>query len=286
MTVSHWIRMAEQRLAEAGLESARLEGELLLAHVLKLPRMRLVLEGRRELTTAEIEAVETLLEGRRRRVPSQHLLGTAAFLEYELQVNGSVLIPRPETEGLAILGITELRRRMEGRQAVTVLDFGTGSGAIVLCLVGAVDGIEAHALDISPAALAVARENARRLGFEHRVRFHESDRFSGLPSSLVFDLILANPPYIPTGEIAELPPEVRQFDPHLALDGGMDGLDFYRYLVTEAKGRLKPGGCLMMEMGDGQAAEMAGQFRESGWTVESIDKDLSGRDRVLIVRRD
>ena len=278
--------MAEQRLAEAGLESARLEGELLLAHVLKLPRMRLVLEGRRELTTAEIEAVETLLEGRKRRVPSQHLLGTAAFLEYELQVTGSVLIPRPETEGLAILGITELRRRMAGRQAVTVLDFGTGSGAIILSLVGAVDGIEAHALDISQAALAVARENARRLGFEHRVWFHESDRFSGLPSSLVFDLILANPPYIPTGEIAELPPEVRQFDPHLALDGGLDGLDFYRYLVMEGKGRLKAGGCLMMEMGDGQAAEMAGQFRESGWTVESIDKDLSGRDRVLIVRRD
>ncbi len=286
MTVSNWIRLAEQRLAKAGLESSRLEGELLLAHVLRLPRLRLVLEGQRELSVEEFEVVEKLLERRRRRVPSQHLLGTAAFLEYELQVNTSVLIPRPETEGLAILGIAELRRRMPGQRTVTVLDFGTGSGALILSMIGAVEGIEAHALDISVEALAVARENARRLGFENRVQFHLSDRFSGLPDGLVFDLILANPPYIPTGEIADLAPEVRDFDPQLALDGGLDGLDFYRYLAIEGKGRLISGGCLMMEMGDGQRATIAEIFGQIGWSVESVDKDLSGRDRVLIVRRD
>lgn len=277
--------MAERRLAEAGLESARLEGEILLAGVLSLPRMRLILERNRVLSQAEVEAVDQLLERRSLREPSQHLLGTAAFLEYELQVNTSVLVPRPETEGLAVMGISELRRKDFREGQVRVLDFGTGSGALILSVVGALTGIEAHALDISPKALDVARENARRLGLEKRVQFHLSDRFSGLPSGLAFDLILANPPYIPTGEIATLSPEVRDFDPHLALDGGIDGLDFYRYLATEGQGRLKRGGRMMMEMGDGQSAAIASLFCGPEWNVESIDKDLSGRERVLIVRR-
>ncbi len=268
----------------AGLDSPRLEAEWLLAHVLRLPRMRLVLESRKELSPIELDAVGQLLNGRCHRVPSQHLIGTAAFLRHELVVDRRVLVPRPETEGLAMLAIQHLQRLPLQKTPIRTLDFGTGSGALILSIAAEFPSMEAHALDVSVDALDVAKQNADRMGLAGRVRFHLSDRFLQLPPGLHFDLIVSNPPYIPTTEIETLAPEVRDFDPRLALDGGTDGLDFYRYLARESGRRLIPGGNLMMELGFGQAREVAEIFQKAGWMDESVEKDLSGIERVLIVR--
>jgi release factor glutamine methyltransferase len=284
MTIEAWLRGAETRLSAAGLDSPRLEAEWLLAHVLGLPRMQLTLQSRRELSSTERETVDPLLERRSCRVPSQHLIGTAAFLHHELIVDRRVLVPRSETEGLALLAIQHLRQSLQEKPNVQVLDFGTGSGALILSIAAELPSIEVHALDISADALEVARLNARRLGLSDRVCFHQSDRFRQLPPGLQFDLMVANPPYIPTQEIETLAPEVREFDPKLALDGGSDGLDFYRYLASEAGQRLIPGGCLLLELGFGQSHEVTELFRKAGWTHESVEKDLSGIERVLIVR--
>ncbi len=284
MTVEAWLRSATTRLSAAGLDSARLEAEWLLAHVLRLPRMQLALETRRELTSTELETVDQLLHRRCRRIPSQHLIGTAAFLRHELVVDQRVLVPRPETEGLALMAIDHLRRTTNENAVARALDFGTGSGALILSIAAELPSIEVHALDVSDDALEVARLNADRLGLGGRVHFHRSDGFRQLPPGLRFDLIVSNPPYIPTSEIETLAPEVREFDPRLALDGGTDGLRFYRYLATESGRHLLPGGYLMMELGFDQALEVTGVFKAAGWNYESVEKDLSGIERVLIVR--
>lgn len=284
MTVDAWLRWAEARLSSAGLDSPRLEAEWLLAHVLRLPRMQLTLETQRQLTPSERETVDPLIDQRCGRVPSQHLIGTAAFLRHELVVDRRVLVPRPETEGLAILAIHHLRRTSNEHPVVRVLDFGTGSGALILSIAAELPSIEVHALDLSADALEVASLNADRLQLGGRVHFLQSDGFRQLPPGLRFDLIVSNPPYIPTAEIQTLAPEVREFDPRLALDGGTDGLWFYRYLATESGRHLLPGGYLMMELGFDQAAEVAEIFKAAGWAHESVEKDLSGIERVLIVR--
>lgn len=283
MTRSEWIRTAEERLISAGVDSPRLEAELLLAYVLQIRRMAITLHGSHRIPPAEVQHAEELLNRRCLREPSQYLIGTAAFLEHELVVNRCVLVPRPETEGLALRGIAELKERPGQSHQPKVLDFGTGSGALALSVAYAIPSAEVHALDISSEALEVARDNAMRMQIETRIQFHRSDGFKEIPDDLTFDLILANPPYIPADEIQQLPPEVRDFEPHLALDGGPDGLWFYRYLCENGPIRLVSGGTMMMELGDGQWSKVMDLFRDAGWTIESVEKDLSGKERILIV---
>lgn len=285
MTVGDWLKWASAELLEAGIESSRLEAELLLASILHRPRLALMLESNRRLSSDEFESARIALNRRKSREPSQHIIGTAAFLSLDLMVNRFVLIPRPETEGLALLGIEEAHRLRGEGSPIRVLDFGTGSGALALALAQACPDAEVHAVDCSSEALEVAMQNAAQFGFSGRIRFHQSNGFSALPQDLTFDLILSNPPYIPSSEIMHLPPEVRDFDPHLALDGGSDGLGFYRLLAREAAPWLVPGCRLMAEFGDGQAIEIAALFQSAAWEVESIRKDLSERERVLIVQR-
>lgn len=293
MTILDVIRRSTEFLAERGVESPRLQVELLLAHVLKLPRLKLYLQFDRKLTDAELAPLRELVKRRGQREPLQHLTGTAAFLGHELKVTRDVLVPRPETEGLAQLAVKVISaprlqpsaEDMSGTAAPRCLDFGTGSGCLAIAVAAACPTVEVHALDKSPPALAIARENATATGVAERITFHEGDGFAALPGDSRFDLIMTNPPYIPTGEIATLDPEVRDFDPRLALDGGPDGLDCYRMLAAESAGWLRAGGCLLMEFGDGQETALVGLFTTKGWCVESVEKDLSGRDRVLIVRR-
>lgn len=272
-------------LARHGVEAPRRQAEWLLAHVLGVPRLQLYLGFDRPLAAADADRLRALVVRRGRREPLQHLLGTANFCGLELAVTPDALIPRPETELLAERAWSALQVREAAGERPRALDLGTGSGCLALALAKNTARTEIVALDVSPAALAVARRNAERLGLAARVQFLESDGFAALPAGAGFDLLVTNPPYIPAGEIAALEPEVRDHDPRLALDGGADGLTWYRRLAAEAAARLAAGGVLMAEFGDGQAPAVVEILRSGGWPEPEIVNDLTGRARFLVARR-
>ena len=240
MTVLEVIQRSSEFLARKGVESPRLQIELLLAHVLQLPRLKLYLNFDRALNSLELETVRSFVKRRAAREPLQHILGTTSFCGLEIAVNSNVLVPRPETELLTERAI-EYLSCLPSEPGI-VLDFGTGSGCIALAVAIRCPNAEIHALDISEEALAVARQNAARLQVEGRIRFYLGDGFAALPCARQFHLIISNPPYIAGSEIESLEPEVRFHDPRLALDGGIDGLDFYRRIAAEAPAWLAPQG--------------------------------------------
>jgi release factor glutamine methyltransferase len=285
MTIGEAILAGEKQLVAAGIDSGRLETEMMLAQLREEPRLNLWLQRGDVLTEGQREKLQDWLARRSTREPIQHILGWAPFLDFELHVTRDVLVPRPETEVLAQLAI----QRLAGAAAPRVLDWGTGSGCLALAIAQAVPSAEVHALDVSPDALRIARANAIAYRLADRVRFHPGDGFAALDSEFrdpqnAFDLIVTNPPYIPAAEVETLDPEVRLHDPRLALVGGDDGLECYRRLAAEALGWLKPGGWLLAEFGDGQAPALTELFGKAGWLIEAVEKDLSGRDRILIVR--
>jgi len=283
VTVLEVIQKSTEFLARKGVESARLQTELLLAHALGLPRMKLYLNFERKLTDAETDTMRELVRRRSLREPLQHITGTAPFAVWEMTVNRHVLVPRPETELLAEAGWQFLSNI--NSPPPTALDFGTGSGCIAIALAAKRPNARVTAVDNSSEALAVAKQNAGRNGVAARIEFVQSDGFTAIPAGSRFNLIISNPPYIPSAEIATLQPEVRDFDPHNALDGGADGLDFYRQLAAKAPDWLAPGGKLMVEFGDGQAPTLEKLFAEQKWIVEAVRSDYSQRQRILIAQR-
>lgn len=282
MTVLEAIQRSTEFLARKGIESPRLQVELLLAHLLKLPRLKLYLNFDRPLATEEMDALRELVKRRGLHEPLQHLVGSTSFCGCEITVNPDVLVPRPETEWLAERAWKFLQSLSSEPRA---LDFGTGSGCIAIAAATQAPKAGFVGMDASAAALKIARENAARNGVAGRIEFVQARSLRELNAGWQFDLIISNPPYIPSAEIATLAPEVRDFDPRLALDGGEDGLNFYRQLAVEAPERLRPGGTLMLEFGDGQAEPVREILRGANWEVEAIEKDLSGRDRILVARR-
>ena len=283
MTVLEVIQRSSDFLARKGVDSPRLQIELLLAHVLQMPRMKLYLNFERALTEAEVEAVREMVKRRGEHEPLQHIVGSVSFCGIEIEVNRDVLIPRPETELLAEQAWKFLRTF--GSQPATVLDFGTGSGCLAIAIARNCPGAWVHAVDVSEIALVVARKNAERHGLSGQVQFHHGDGLKSLPADLDFDLMVSNPPYIPADELATLQPEVRDHDPALALDGGADGLNFYRQFAVEGSSRLRAGGRLMLELGDGQGPAVSHLLDANGWVVERVEKDDSGRARILIAHR-
>ncbi len=275
------IQRSTEFLAEKGVESPRLQAEWLLAQVLKLPRLQLYLNFERALTEPEVSEIRQLVKRRGQREPLQHLLGTASFCGLELKVNRHVLVPRPETEVLA-----EQAGRFLAAQpgsALTVLDFGTGSGCLAIALAVRCPQARFEALDVSAEALDVARANAAAHHVGERIRFCLGDGLAALEPGAEYDLVVANPPYIPTAEIASLMPEVRDHDPRAALDGGPDGLEFYRRLAATAQGRLRTGGRMMLEFGDSQEGLLRELFGRHNWVVERVEPDYTGRPRILVV---
>jgi release factor glutamine methyltransferase len=307
MTVLEAIQKSTEFLAKKGVDSPRRQTELLLAHLLKLPRMKLYLNFERALTPAEVDGLREFIKRRGQREPLQHITGSTSFCGLEIAVNRAALIPRPETELLAELGWNFLSTL--NPQPSTALDFGTGTGCIAIALAAKCPSAKVVATDVSPDALALAKENAARNNVAERIEFLQGDGFAALhneseggaprrPDSpkeewvsrssplrkMEFDLIISNPPYIPSAEIATLQPEVRDFDPRGALDGGADGLDFYRKLAMESKPFLKPGGKLMLEFGDGHADAIRKIFEAEKWIVEAVKEDYSQRERFLIAK--
>jgi release factor glutamine methyltransferase len=293
VTVLDVIQLSTEFLTKKGVESPRLQAELLLAHLLGMPRMQLYLNFERSLTVQEQDSFRQMIKRRGAREPLQHITGCVSFCGAELFVNRDVLIPRPETELLAEQGWLFLNELLQQDQpeksperfpARTALDFGTGSGALAIALAVHCPNLQVVALDLSPKALETARNNASHHNVASRINFVQGDGLSALPPNIRFDLIVANPPYIPSADIDQLEPEVREYDPRSALDGGPDGLAFYRQLSTQGGPFLKPGGKLMTEFGDGQESPVSNLFHEQNWIVEQVIKDYTQRPRILIAR--
>ncbi len=292
MTVLEAIQKSAEFLGKKNVESPRLQTELLLAHLLKMPRMKLYLNFERVLTPAETDSLREFVKRRGQREPLQHIVGSTSFCGYEIAVNRHALVPRPETELLAELGwqfLLAAPKQSEGGSTInsqpsTALDFGTGTGCIAIALAAKCPGAKITALDISADALTLAKQNATVNKVAERLEFLQGDGFAGLSASSKFDLVVSNPPYIPSAEIETLQPEVHDFDPRLALDGGVDGLDFYRRMAAEAKLFLKPNGKIMLEFGDGQADTIKKIFEDEKWIVEAVKEDYSQRERILIAR--
>jgi release factor glutamine methyltransferase len=286
MTVLEAIQRSTEFLTGKGVESPRLQTELLLAHVLKLKRMELYLRFDRQLEGPDVDVLRELVRRRGKREPLQHIVGSTSFCGLELMVNGSALVPRPETELLAERGWQFLlERARSSSESTRALDLGTGTGCLVIAIASHCQTLEAWAVDVSEQALELARKNAAIHGMSDRVHFLHTNGFPLNGVSGPFDLVISNPPYIPSAEIDNLEPEVRDHDPRLALDGGADGLEYYRRIAVQAGDLLKPGGKLMLELGDGQADRVSEILRQQNWIVESVVQDYSQQARLLVGSR-
>ena len=281
VTVLEVIQRSTDFLSRKGVESPRLQSELLLAHVLQVKRMQLYLTFDRVLDAAQEQAMRELVRRRGLREPLQHLVGSVNFCGLELEVGPAALIPRPETEGLAEEAVRFLLTR---KPKPTAIDLGTGSGCLALALASAVPELTVHASDLSPEALDLARKNISRHQIGNRIQTYLGEGLEVFPPGLKVDLLVSNPPYIPTAEIAGLEVEVRQFDPMLALDGGEDGLKVFRLLAGQGARYLKEDGCFMAEFGAGQEKRVSELFSSQGWTVERIIEDLTARPRIIVAR--
>ena len=262
---------AVTRLEAAGIDGAGRDARVLLAHSLGVGADRLTLHLRDEMTAAQDAAFEAALAARIARQPVAQITGRRLFWGHAFRVTPDTLDPRPETETLVAEALT--------RPFLKVLDLGTGTGCILLSCLKDMPMARGVGVDASPAALAVAERNARDLGVADRARFVVSDWFSAVSGT--FDLIVSNPPYIAAAEMAGLAPEVRDWEPHLALTPGGDGLDAYRAIARGAGARLLPGGRILLEIGPTQGAAVAGLLQAAGLQAVRVLPDMDGRDRVV-----
>jgi release factor glutamine methyltransferase len=272
--VSLWTEV-RGRLQAAGVDSPVLDARLLLEAGAGVSRLDIVTDPRRSLSDAQVEAVLALSARRETREPISHILGRKPFWTLDLVVNRHVLTPRPETEFVVEAAL----KAMPIDAPLRVLDLGVGSGAIILAILAERPQALGVGVDVSAAALDVARANAAHLGFSDRVDFFESDWGGSVRGP--FDGVVSNPPYIPTGEIAHLAPEVSRHEPALALDGGADGLSAYRALFLAAPSLVAAGGFFAFEVGKGQAEAVAALAQEAGFDEIRFTRDWSGVERVV-----
>ena len=273
-TVLKMLQWTAEYFSGKGIESARLEAELLLAATLGLNRVGLYVNFERPLDTGELAAFRERVRRRAQREPLQYILGETEFWSLAFNVGPAVLVPRADTEIL----VEEALMRIEG--AARILDVGTGSGAIAIALAHEKPEIKVTALDCSEQALEVARSNALSNGVADRVVLLAGD-LAALPAG-PFEMVVSNPPYIPSKDWEGLMPEVRDYEPRLALDGGGDGLQAYRHLAAQAGQLLAPGGWLLVEVGIGQAAEVGALFAAVGLVDVGQRDDYSGIPRVVM----
>lgn len=278
-TIGALLQWTQQYFAGKGIDSPRLDAEILLAHVLHKERIYLYAHYDEPMNPQELAAYRELVKKRANRYSVAHILGTQPFMGLDFKVSEDVLIPRPETEMLVETVVTAA----EGTAPV-IIDIGTGSGAIVLSLLHYLPQATGTGVDISTKALAIAAENGRSLGLDDRVTWIESDLFTQVPPGTC-DWLVSNPPYLTQGDMEQLQPEVRH-DPALALYGGDDGLDFYRRIAADSPAYVKVGGHCAVEIGAGQADDVTAIFCTGGaYEHDQTVKDYGGIDRVLVFSR-
>jgi len=311
---------ATRQLTDADIPDGRREAEVIMAHVLKKERLDLYRNDTLVLDEGQQEAFAGWIRRRVRREPLQYILGTQEFWGLEFSVTSDCLIPRPESEHLIESIIESVPQFfVHPMKPFTAVDLGTGSGCLAVTLAKIHPTCLLLAVDVSPLALEVARSNAGRNGVADRIQFVEGDflkpltefltselsghqrkvtpdpqcqaisGLNGAPDRRVsiveFDLFVCNPPYVPTAEVARLQPEVGKYEPRLALDGGPDGLQYYRQLVPSVSNHLRAGGLLILEIGIGQADPVCQMALRSGWRVERVKRDLAGIERVVVLRK-
>ena len=266
----------------AGIESPELDARLLVAHALGLDHAALAAAGSRVLDHGETDAIAALAQRRLRREPVARILGSKEFWSLQLRVDAATLVPRPETETVVEAALAAIDANGPRSRSLRIADLGTGCGALLLALLTELPRSSGVGTDISLAALAVARDNAQRLRLA-RAAFLACDMTAAISGP--FDVIVANPPYIRSDDIAALAPEVRDFDPRTALDGGRDGLDYYRIIAAAAPGLLGPGGAVIVELGIGQAHAVSALFSAAGLAPASPRTDLNCVPRALMARK-
>jgi release factor glutamine methyltransferase len=274
--VQAWTR-AKARLEAAGIEGPVIDARLLVEAASGAARADIIGDPHRMLSPDQAQTLEDYLQRRERREPVSHILGRKGFWKIMLSVNGQVLTPRPDTETVVERALSAF----PDGSAFSMLDLGVGSGAILLAILAERPAAKGLGVDVSEEALAVARENAANLGLASRVVLLRGDWTRGLGDA-GFDLVVSNPPYIPSGDIEGLEPEVSRHEPRLALDGGTDGLDAYRLLAPEILRVLKPGGRFFVEIGYDQSQAVGALFKDAGAAQVATAQDLAQRDRVVL----
>ncbi len=276
-TILDLVRWASSDFTRLDLDSPRLDAELLLSHVLGCRRVDLYIRHEEVPGPERLASFRDLIRRRRKREPVAYIIGRRSFRDIELRVSPAVMVPRPETEILVDSVISCLKSSTDARR---VLDLGTGSGAIALSIAKEFPGIEVWASDVSAEALDMAKENAELLGLKESVQFVKGNRFEPFSGAPPFDLIVSNPPYIPTDVISALMPEVRDHEPVIALDGGPSGFDFIFSILNQAPSHLIQGGWLWLEVGDDQARQVIAAAKNSFIHKETV-RDYAGKQRVL-----
>jgi len=279
VSVSEALQHVTQSFRTNGIEEAEADARALIGHALHLDRARLIGQSDRVLESREVTVISALATRRLRREPVSRILGRKEFWSLPISVTPDVLVPRPETETVVEAALDFIMRSGLRLEKLRILDIGTGSGALLVALLNELPNAAGTGTDVSSAALDVARANAARCRVDSRCNFVVCNIANGVEGP--FDLIVSNPPYIAHDEIVTLAPEVRDYDPQVALDGGRDGLDAYRAIAGDAKRILAPGGRLFVELGAGQDQHVRALFTEAGLSPGTPRKDLAGISRVL-----
>jgi release factor glutamine methyltransferase len=281
-TVDAARRALTEKFRTAGLDSPALDARLLIAHALGCDHTALLADGRRLLDNAGETTIAALAERRLAHEPVARIVGAKEFWSLDLRLDPATLVPRPETETLVEAALAVVDRRQSRALPLRIADLGTGSGAILLAVLSELSSAVGVGCDINSRAVMTARDNARRLS-QDRALFVVCDLTTALRGP--FDLIVSNPPYIASGDIAALAPEVRLFDPQLALDGGADGLHFYRAIAAAAPTLLAPDGAVIVEIGAGQAEPVAALFAAAGLVPSPPRPDLNLVPRVVVASK-
>ena len=281
---------AVERLSLAGVESPPLDAACLLEAALGVPRWRIVVDACEPISCGDVDRLESMLARREAREPIAYIVGVKEFWSLPLAIGPGVLIPRPETETLVEAALQKIGSEFRVQSlGLRILDLGTGCGAIALALASELPGARIWGVDRSREALRIARRNAGRLGFEHRVHFLAGDLFGPLRTIRQgggFDLIVSNPPYVPSRVLPSLPTEIVAYEPHEALDGGPDGLHYHRRIIEAAPGFINEGGWLALEVGESQAPAVRSLIDTTrAFGAPEVRQDLAGRDRVMLAQR-
>lgn len=285
-TVRELIQVTAEFFTGKGVDSARLCAERLLADVLGLARIELYFQHDRPVLGRELDRYRELVRRRAAGEPLQSILGETEFYSHAFKVAKGVFIPRPETERLVEIAAGLLAPPDRRLLAPVAVEIGCGSGVIGICLALEIPRLTVHAVDLDAGAVELTRHNAHIHGVDGRMHVHQGNRFDPLPRNLrgTVDLLVSNPPYIRSGDIPGLAAEVREHDPHTALDGGKDGLDSYRAIAHAMAQWLRPGGLVALEIGADQGAQVTGILAASGAQDPQVQQDYAGRDRVVTAR--